>query len=63
MEINMITEFISTVGFPIAACVLMAWYFSKQDEKHDKEVGELRKAIDNNTLIITKLYERLTHGE
>lgn len=63
MDFTILTDFISSVGFPILACIIMADYFSKQDVRHDKEVEELRKAIDNNTLIITKLYERLNHAD
>lgn len=28
--------------------------------EHKTEVNELRKTIDNNTLIVSKLYERLS---
>lgn len=63
MEIGSIVEAVQIVGFPIVMCGALFWYMAKQDEKHDKEIDTLRTAIDNNTNIITKLYERLTHNE
>lgn len=60
MNVNDVTMLIQTVGFPIVCCGALFWYMIKQDEKHDRETDALRQAIDNNTSIITKLYERLT---
>ena len=60
MTANDIIMVIQSVGFPIVCCGALFWYMIKQDEKHDKETETLRQAIDNNTSIITKLYERLT---
>ena len=50
---------ISNVGFPIAAGIALAYYVKELTKQHKDEVGELRTAIENNTLVITKLYERL----
>ena len=57
-----ITTLISTLGFPIAACVALFWYMIKQDEHHKEETEKLRESIDGNTMILTKLYERLGSG-
>ena len=59
MDPNAITTLISTLGFPIACCIALFWYMTKQTEQHKNETHELKQAIDNNTIIITKLYERL----
>ena len=63
MSANEITMLVQSVGFPIVCCAALFWYMIKQDEKHEKETEALRTAIDNNTNIITKLYERLTGGK
>lgn len=47
-----VVQIISTVGFPIACCIGMAWYIKG-------ELGALRKSLDNNTLVIQKLYDKL----
>lgn len=59
MDWNVITQLISSIGFPILACVYMFKYMNKQSETHKEEIDKLSTAVNNNTIIITKLYERL----
>ena len=47
-----VVQIISTVGFPIACCIGMAWYIKV-------ELESLRKSLDNNTLVIQKLADKL----
>lgn len=65
-------QIISTYGVSIAAMIALAVYIVKKDKEnqqiineimneHKTEVNELRKTIDNNTLIVSKLYERLSN--
>lgn len=65
-------QIISTYGISIAAMIALAVYVVKKDKEnqvvineimneHKSEVNDLRKAIENNTLIVTKLYERLSN--
>ena len=65
-----IANIISSMGFPIAMCVLMCYYIKyTQDnyrndindlnEKHKEESTKLVQAINNNTLVIKELSERL----
>lgn len=50
-----VATLISTVGFPIAMCLLM-WYQNNELSKtHKEETTELKKAIENNTVILTEL--------
>lgn len=58
-----IVEIIQTLGFPIACVVGLGFYVRELTNEHKNEVKELSKAIDNNTLIITKLYERFVEKE
>lgn len=58
---------ITTVGFPIAMCLLFAWYIYKRDEKdsakdieHKQEVDKLSEAISNNTIVMEKLLKVLS---
>lgn len=64
-------QIISTYGVSIAAMIALAVYIVKKDKEnqqiineimndHKTEVNELRKTIENNTLIVNKLYERLS---
>lgn len=60
MDGNGITSIISTVGFPIAMSLLLFWYMTKQAEEHKAESDKLRESINGLTMIITKLYERMS---
>lgn len=63
-------QVISQLGFPIAACVAMGWYVKYITDVHRKDMEELRKshtdaensikeAIVNNTIVMTRLCERM----
>ena len=65
-------QIISTYGVSIAAMIALAVYIVKKDKEnqavineimneHKSEVNDLRETIENNTLIVTKLYERLSN--
>lgn len=59
MDITTITQFISTLGFPIAVCIICFWYINKREEQHKDEITQLSAAINNNTLVMQKLVDRL----
>ena len=49
--------------FPIVVCVFLFWYVYKKDAQHKEEIGELRKSIDNNTMAIQKLVDKIGDDE
>lgn len=59
MDFNTVTQFISTLGFPIAVCLICFWYINKREEQHKEEVSKLSEAVHNNTLVMQKLVDRL----
>ena len=59
MDITTISQLIGSLGFPIAACIAMFIMMNKTNESHKEETDKLREAIENNTIIITKLYEKM----
>lgn len=50
-----IVTMVSTLGFPIAMCLLMWYQNSELTKTHKEETNELKKAIENNTIILTEL--------
>lgn len=50
-----IATMVSTLGFPIAMCLLMWYQNSELTKTHKEETNELKKAIENNTVILTEL--------
>lgn len=74
MNMGEISQLISSIGFPIAMCVLMCYYIkytqdnyrtdiNNLNEKHKEESTKLVQAINNNTLVIKELSERLNNNE
>ena len=59
MEFQDIITAICTVGFPIVAYGALFWYVLKKDSEHRSEVEKMTEAINNNTIVLTKLIERL----
>lgn len=59
MDWNAVIQLISTLGFPIVCCIALFWYMVKQRDLHKEEINELKKSIDNNTIILSRLYEKL----
>ena len=59
MEFNDIITAICTVGFPIVAYGALFGYVLKKDSEHRSEVEKMTEAINNNTIALTKLIERL----
>lgn len=65
-----IVQLISSLGFPIAACIGMAWYVKYQTDTNKKELKEIREmyskrvedatqALHENTLALQKLVDEL----
>ena len=78
LDLNTITTIIGSVGFPIVACFSMAFYvkeMSKQqrndtlklNEEHTKEMlafkDEIKEALNNNTIALTRLCDKLDNKE
>ena len=53
------TEAISNLGFPIAACIALAWYVRNRDKAHKEEIDKLSNVVENNTLVLNKIYEHI----
>lgn len=65
-----VIQLISSLGFPIVACIYIAVYTSKQNEnyrgdikelqkEHKEEIKGLKESLDNNTLVLQKLIDRM----
>ena len=67
-------QLISSVGFPVVACIGLAMYVKEQNKnnredvkelnlQHSKEMDafkdEIKEALNNNTIALTKLCEKL----
>lgn len=70
MSADAIVQLITTVGFPIVCCGGLAWWVKyatdkereeriRMSEEHHEEMREVTTALNNNTLAIQKLCDKL----
>lgn len=72
-----LTTLLGSYAFPVVACIAMAWYVKDSSEKnrlatqelnkqHTQEMlafkDEIKTALNNNTIALNKLCERLEEG-
>lgn len=62
MDINVITQLIGSLGFPIMVAIACFWYINKQEEQHKQEIDKMAEAVNNNTLVIQKLLDKWENG-
>jgi hypothetical protein len=63
MGMDVIIQLINGVGFPIAVSIALFYQNGKQDERYDKQMEELTKVIENNTITLKELCLRLENTE
>lgn len=70
MDLQAIVSVIAQFGFPITACCVMGWYvkdinekhradISELNEQHRQEINDVKEALNNNTLALQKLCDKL----
>lgn len=59
MDPSTIVQLISSLGFPIACCIAMFWQNNKLNESHKEEVSKLNEAINNNTIALNHIIDRI----
>ncbi len=65
-----IVNIVSQLGFPIFAFIVAVYGLKyaydtsmKQNDKAMENIAELTKAVNNNTIVLTELVEKLEKGE
>lgn len=54
-----VINIISTLGFPIGMCLVMAYYINKINDSHKAETDKFAEALNSNTLVLQKLCDKL----
>lgn len=57
-----VADIISTVGFPIAMCLLLYYQMIKNNELHKQEVDSLKDVINDVKVAITELRDAINGG-
>lgn len=52
MDVNSVTQLITSVGFPIFCCIAMGWYVNTT-------MKDLTNTISNNTKVMEKILTKL----
>ena len=55
MDLTGLTTLISTVGFPIAACIALYILVQNMQKAHKEEIESLRHTLEQNTIVLTRL--------
>ena len=74
MDIQIFAQAVTQVGFPIVCCGAMMWYVKystdknrdevdKLNEQHRQEMADMTTALNNNTVVLTRLCEILKSGD
>ena len=59
MDVTMITQAVSTLGFPIVACGVLAYLLYKEQMMHKEETKNFTNAINDLTIALTKLSDSI----
>ena len=59
MDMNVIIQAITSVGFPIVMCLMLMWYVREISSKHKEESDKFAEALNSNTLVLQKLCDKL----
>ena len=71
MDIQIFIQAVTQVGFPIVCCGAMMWYVKYSTDKNREEIDKLNEqhrremttAVNNNTVVLTRLCEILKSGD
>lgn len=74
MDLTALSEIISTVGFPIVCFVMCGYYVKYREDKnddkydklnaqHDEEMKQIVSALNNNTIALQKLTDKLEENK
>ena len=74
MDLSIVLQAITTVGFPIALCLIFCWFIKYKDDnyrtdihalisKHEIESKSFIEAIDANTSVMQRLLDKLNAEE
>ena len=59
MTVDSWVQVIQTLGFPIAVAIAMFWQNTRLQEQHKEEMGKITEALNNNTIALTELKDKI----
>lgn len=62
MDLNTISTIFANLGVPVACLVATFYLWYQEMQSHKEEVTKLQDALNNNTLVLQKLLDRMEEG-
>lgn len=59
MDFQALLQAVSTIGFPAVCCLLLFKSNEKESERHVEAEKQLTEIINNNTIALTKLTDKI----
>jgi hypothetical protein len=59
MDMNVVLQAISAVGFPIVISLYLLWYIKELENTHKEESKQFTEALNKNTLVLQKLIDTI----
>ena len=59
MTFSDILTLIGSYCFPIVMCIAFFWKLNKDQEAHKDEIDKLSAALNNNTLVLQQILDKL----
>lgn len=59
MDVNGLITLVGSLGFPIVACIGMAYFCNRIISDNREDYKEICQAINNNTIVIQKLLDSM----
>ncbi len=63
MDANTIVTLVGSLGFPICACIGLGWFVTSElrsmRSDHKEEMAKMTEAVNNNTMVIQKLVDKM----
>ena len=61
MDVSTINNIIGSLGFPITACIYMAYVNAKQTEANKEEMSKMTEAVNELKVAITSLVDKINN--
>lgn len=59
VDVNVLLQAISAVGFPIVISIYLLWYIKELENTHKEESKQFTEALNKNTLVLQKLIDTI----
>ena len=63
MDLNTISTIFANLGVPVSCLAVTFYLWYQEMQSHKEEVNKLQDALNNNTLVLQKLLDRMGEGD